>query len=80
MGDGGWGLGGVCLAGNRLGGAVETYIRSPVPMEAIYGLTLGVGGVFFYFLGRKGRDIFCCRRRVGGGAGVWVGFVRDEID
>ena len=68
----GWGLFG---RKKRWGGPVEIYTRSPVPMEAIYGLTLGVGGVFFYFLGRKGRDIFCCRRRVGVGAGVWVGFV-----
>ena len=56
----------------RWGGPVEIYTRSTVPMEAIYGLTLGVGGVFFYFLGRKGRDIFCCRRRSGGG-GTWGG-------
>ena len=40
----GWGLFG---RKKRWGGPVEIYTRSPVPVEAIYGLTLGVGGVFF---------------------------------
>jgi hypothetical protein len=42
---------GLCLFGRkkRWGVPVEMYVRSPVPMEAMYGLTLGVGGVFFFF-------------------------------
>jgi hypothetical protein len=42
----GWGLFG---RKKRWGGPVEMHARSPVPMEAIHGLTLGVGGAFVFF-------------------------------